>query len=187
VANFKQRIRSKLPSGQEIIPVYSSIAFICFSWSLYRMFYQVPSWLYYLNIWDVLVLAAYVLSFALIESLLVLGFLLLLSIVLPAERFKDKFAIQGSTAALLIGAGAVALQRKIGIVYKLEVWQILVYPVLALALLIGLILVAAYIYDRFQILARLASALVERMTVFAYIYAPLGLLALVVVLLRNIF
>ena len=187
MATIEHNIRSKLPTRQEIIPVFSSIAFIFFSWSLYRMFWKVPSWLYYLNIKEVLILAAYVLAFALFESLVALGFIVLLCMFLPTRRFKDKFAIQGSTAALLIGAGAVALQRKIGVIYDLEAWQILAYPALALALLVGLILAASYIYDRFQPLARLASALAERMTVFAFIYAPLGLIAAVVVLLRNIF
>ncbi|MBN1149091.1 MAG: hypothetical protein JXA78_17665 [Anaerolineales bacterium] len=180
-------IRSKLPTRQEILPVFSSLAFIFFSWTLYRMFYQAPSWLYYLGAWDVLILAAYVLAFALFESLAALGFITLLCVLLPARRLKDQFAIQGSTAALLIGVGAVALQRKIGLIYKLELWQMLIYPLLALALLVILVLAASYAYERFRPLARLASALAERMTVFAYLYTPLGLLALVVVLLRNLF
>jgi hypothetical protein len=187
VENIKKRFLSKFPSKQEIPPVFSSISFIFFSWSLYRMFWQVPSWLYYLNVWDVLILAAYVVSFALFESLVVLIFLLFLAFILPARWFKDKFAIQGSTAAVLIGIGAVALQRKIGVIYKLEIWQILAFPVLALILLTVLTVAAAYIFKRFPILARLAANLADRMTVFAYIYVPLGLLGLAVVIWRNIF
>jgi hypothetical protein len=187
VTDIKQSIRSKFPTSQEIIPVFSSITFIFFSWSIYRMFWQVPSLLYYLSVWDVLILAAYVVSFALFESLVVLGFVLFLAFILPGRYLKDKFTIQGSLLVFLLGLGAVVLQRKIGLIYKLEIWQILAYPVLALIALIILTVTAAYIFNRFTRLARLATSLADRMTVFAYIYVPVGLLGLAVVIWRNLF
>lgn len=187
MSNLTQKAASRLPDRSEITPVFSAVVFIFFSWSLYRMFWQVPSWLYYLKVWDVLILAAYVVSFALFESLVVMGFMLFLAFILPARYLKERFIVQGSLLVFLIGAGAVALQRKIGVIYKQEIWQILAYPALALIALIGLIIAAAFIFNRFPHLARLAAGLADRMTIFAYIYVPMGLLGLAVVIWRNIF
>jgi hypothetical protein len=187
ISNLIQKAACKLPSKSEITPVFSTIVFVFFSWSLYRMFWQVPSWLYYLNVWDVLILAAYVVSFALFESLVVLVFLLFLAFILPAKYLKDNFITQGSWFIFLLGVSAVALQRKIGVIYKLEIWQIIVYPVIALIVLIILTVAAAYIFKRYSRIARLVTNLADRMTVFAYIYVPIGLLGLAVVIWRNIF
>ena len=43
------------------------------------------------------------------------------------------------------------------------------------------------LFDRFPGLTRVVNVFAERMTIFAYIYLPLGLLSLFVVLLRIIF
>jgi hypothetical protein len=187
ISSVIRRTAPRLPSKSEITPVFSTVVFIFFSWSLYRMFWQIPSWLYYLNVWDVLILAAYVVSFALFESLIVLGFVMLLAFILPGKYLKDNFIVQGSLAAFLLGLGAVGLQRKIGLIYKLEIWQILAYPVLVLIGLIALTVAGAYIFKRFPRLARLAANLADRMTIFAYIYVPIAILGLAVVIWRNIF
>jgi hypothetical protein len=166
--------------------VFSIVVFIDFTWMLYRFFYQVPSWLGYLKIWGVLVIAAYALSFALIESLIYMGFIVLLSLVFPARYMKEKFVVQGTTLAAAIGAGAVLLQRKINIISNLEVWQILVFALAFLILLALLILVSSLLFERFRAVARLVYAAADRMTVFTYLYVFLGLLGLVVVVLRNL-
>lgn len=184
---FTQCLRSKLPSRQEGLLVLSIAVFIVFSWMLYRFFYQVPSWLGYLSVWGVLVIAAYALSFALVESLAFMGFILLLSLVFPARHFKEKFVAQGSTLTLAVGAGAVLLQRKINILSRLEVWHILVFAFAFLILLALLVFISSLLFERFQFLTRLVHAVAERMTLFTYLYVPLGLLSLVVVILRNLF
>lgn len=167
--------------------VFSIVVFIVFSWMLYRFFYQVPSWLGYLSVWGVLVIAAYALSFALIESLVFMGFILLLDLAFPARHFKDKFVAQGSALALVIGAGAVLLQRKINVISKLEEGHIVGFTLAFLVLLALVSFISSLLFDRFQSLARLVNAVAERMTLFIYIYVPLGLLSLVVVIVRNLF
>jgi len=186
LATFKEHLESKLPSRQEVLPVFSLIVFIVFTWALYRMFFQVPSLLFYMRVWDVLIISAYVLAFALFESAVVLGLLLIFSLVFPAKYFKDNFVAQGSTVVLMISIGAVALQRKMKIMYKLDGWELILYPFVILAAIVFVIFAAYYIYDRFKILPRIINTVAERMIVFVLLYVPLSILGLLVVFARNI-
>jgi len=134
-----------------------------------------------------MVLTAYVLSFALIESLVVLLAPLICSLVFPARLFKDKFVSQGSMVVFVLSAAAVMIQRKIGLIYKWELGEIIGYPFALLVALLVFILVINYVLERLDFLQSVIIKLTERMTVFLYIYIPLGLLGSVVVFLRNIF
>lgn len=186
-------IKSRLPSRDEILPVFSVIVFLVFSWALYRMFYQVPSWLGYLSIWNVLVLATYVLSYALFESLVILGFILFWCFLLPRRFFQDRFVVQGSSLVLALGAGAILIQRKIGVIYELALEELILYPILVLAGIVVFLLLSAWMFSRLeasrqlQIITRLITSLAERMVVFSYLYVPIGLFSWIVILVRNVF
>ena len=179
-------IRRKLPTRQELLPVFAVFVFFGFSWALYRLFWYIPSWLEYLNIAKILAIVAYVLAFALLESLALTLGLVVFSLFFPARFFKDKFTLQGASLAALISLAGVLLQRKINLVYRLELWQLVVYPLAFLLLLIVAVLVFSYLFERLPFLSRLVSGIADRLTVFAYLYLPLSLLGLVVVLLRNL-
>ncbi len=150
------------------------------------MFWYVPSWLEYLNVWKVLTISAYVLAFALVESLFMVGLLVLFSLLFPRHLFKDQFIQQGSSLAALTSISAVLLQRKINLVYRLESWQILVYPLIFLVALGLLVWLLAFLFERIPFLKYIIAALAERMTAFLYLYVPLGAVGLIVVLVRNI-
>ena len=159
---------------------------------LYHFFYQLPSWLSYTNLSGLLIISAYALNFSLIECLVMLGFILLLSILLPLKLFRQRFVSQGGTVALTFSLGAVLLQRKIGILYEMELEKLIAIPFIVLAGLAALILLAPLLFDRLTfrkapILPRLLNGLAERMIIFTYLYVPLSLLGLLVVILRNIF
>ncbi len=151
------------------------------------MFFQLPSWLGYLSLDKVLSLAAYVLAFALFESLFFLAFLLLLSGLLPAKWMRTDFTVQASSLVGWIALGAYLVQRKVGILYKLEPEQLLLY---AIAILVGIILscwLFFLIYRRFPIFSHWVKSLSDRISIFNYIYLPLGAIGTLVVLLRNLF
>ena len=186
MATFKEHLKSKLPSRQEVLPVFSVIVFIVFTWALYRMFFQVPSLLFYMHVWDVLIISAYVLAFALFESMVILGLLLIFSLVFPAKYFKDNFVAQGSTVVLMISMGAVALQRKMKIMYRLDGWELILYPFVILAAIVFVVFASSYIYDHFKILPRIINTVAERMIVFVLLYVPLSILGLLLVFVRNI-
>lgn len=180
-------LQARLPSRGELAPVFAILLFLDFSWSLYHMFFVVPSWLYYMNIWDVLGLTAYVLAFSLLESALMLGGILLLGLLFPPRLFREQFVALGSATAGLIGLGAVLVQRSIGLIYDLHIWQLLAFPPGILAALLLLVWLMAVILRRVPRLARLLNFLAERMQVFIWVYLPLGVIGIVVVIIRNLF
>jgi hypothetical protein len=184
--NLKHSLSARLPSRQETLAVFSVVVFIVFSWTLYRAFWWLPSWLEYLNIWSVLILLAYILAFALFESLAVMGLLLLLCWMIPGRYFKDQFVAQGSALAVVLGIGGYLIQRDVSRIYKLELWQTLAYPLLTLIGIIAFVFVTSFVFKRIGLLTRLALAVAERMTIFAYLYVPLGLIGALVVIARNL-
>jgi hypothetical protein len=179
-------VKSRLPSRAEALSVLSIFVFFIFSWTLYRSAWYVPSWLEYLNIWSIAIIIAYVLAFALLESLCMLALVVFFSLFFPHKIFKENYALQGSSLAALVCIGAFLIQRKINLVYRLELWQLVAYPLVGLLLSFLFVLLLAFLLDRFPWLSRLVTALVDRMVIFVYIYVPLGALGLLVVLARNI-
>jgi hypothetical protein len=145
----------------------------------------VPGWLEYLSIWSILIITAYVLAFALLESICLLGLVVFLSLFFPPRFFKEIYILQGSSLALFWCTGAWLIQRKITLIYRLELWQLAVYPLVVLLSSIVLVFLMAFMFRRFLFLSRLGKMVVERMVIFVYIYVPLGALGLLVVLLRN--
>ncbi len=151
------------------------------------MFFQLPSWLAYLSLGKILALAAYVLSFALVESLVITGLLLGLAALLPERFLRRDFAVQGSLLAGLMGIGAYLVQRRIGLLYKLEPEQLALYSLAALAAIVAAPLLYSPLLERLPKAAVLLRSLADRMLVFTYFYVPLGLLSLLVTMLRNLF
>jgi len=179
--------QSKAPSRTDIEPVLAIVIFMVFSWTLYRMFWQVPSWSFYLNVWDILIIAAYVLSQALFESFIILGFIIGLCIIFPKRIFCDKFIVQGSLLAMVICLSAFAIQRKIGLIYGLNLYELIIYPIAFLVAVVFWIFIISLFNRWFPRLADLIKSIADRMTIFLYLYIPLGVVGIVVVALRNLF
>ena len=187
MTSLKQTLTARLPAIQQIWPVFSIIIFIDYTWVLYRFFFQVPSWLYYMKAGNLLVLFAYALSFSLIESFLVLLLVLLLCMIFPARYFKEKFIPQGSFQVLIITVLAYALRQRIEEFSKMEAWILIAIPVVAFLILTLSVIILSKIFERFWRIPKWVSSLAERMTIFLYLYPPLGVLGLLVVVVRNIF
>ncbi|MFC2052902.1 hypothetical protein ACFLV7_01270 [Chloroflexota bacterium] len=176
-----------MPTIQEVLPVFSIIMFFVFTWTLYTMFYYLPSWLGDMYSKDILILSTYVFTFALLESLVVLGGMVLLALVLPARFFKDQFVAQGGFFAVLVSLAAYLIHPKLVDALPLRLLYLVQIPIIALAGIIILMVLLSFLFDRLPGFTRVVNAFVEGMTIFAYIYLPLGLLSLFVVLLRIIF
>jgi hypothetical protein len=181
-----RKLAARLPTRAEALPVFSIFVFLIYSWALYRMFWYMPSWLEYLSIGSILIIAAYTLGFALIESVVMMGAALFLCLIFPARLFRQQFVAQGSALALALGAGAYLVQRQVSMIYDWKVWQVYAGIGAVLAAMIILILVTAWLFRRFSRLPHLLCAFAERMTIFAVLYIPLGVIGLVVVIIRNL-
>ena len=93
---------------------------------------------------------------------------------------------QGSSVATIASISAALAQRKIGLIYNLD-RMVLIILSFAIPLLFVLLIFGSYlIFNKFHILARWVNALAERMTVFVFVYIPLSIIGLVIVLVRNL-
>jgi len=175
-------LKRRLPPSTSILPVFAVISFLVYGWTMVIFFWKLPSWLMFLTLDEILVNLAYVMTAALLESLVILGLLLLVCIALPAAMMKDVFVTRGTVAAL-IGLGSVMLYMyrfsEIGYSFldKLPLWTL---ASLALTLLL------TFLAPRLQFIVRLAAWISDRVTVFVYIFLPISLVSLAVVLYRII-
>jgi hypothetical protein len=175
-----------MPPRKDIFPVYAILVFLIFSWALYRFFWYLPSWLEYLSIPSILIILSYSLAFALLESLVMMGFFVLLALALPKAMFRRQFVAQGSLLALALGAGAYLIQRQVSMIYRWEPWQVGAVAAGILAGILILLGVSAVLFQRLPRLVPIAESFAERMTVFAIVYLPLSVIAWVVVIIRNV-
>ena len=186
MATFSDSIAEKLPTREQVLPVFSVITFIVYTWTLYRMFWYIPSWLGDFKIMEVLTICTYVLVFALFESTVILGILLMFAFLLPRRVFLDSFVPTGSALITIIAFCAFLLQRKMKIIYKLELWQLILYPFLVLTVILVLIFVLTWLFNRFEPLKKFVYSIAERMPVFLFIYIPVSIFGVVFILLRSI-
>jgi hypothetical protein len=186
LATFRNFLARRLPGRSEALPVFSLAVFYIYSWTIFRMFYELPSWLYYLDLAKILVLVAYAMMFALVESVLLLVFTCLVCMLLPARIFRRRFVPQGSLLVSLVCFAAVTAQRRLGWILQMQSWQIIVVPLAFILLSIAVLFLAAWIFDRYARIPGFLQGFAERVSVFAYLYLPVGLLSLLVVIFRNL-
>lgn len=175
--------RNRLPPRHDLVPVFATVVFPVFSWSLIWFFQKMPGWQPFLNTWAILSILAYAVGFALLESLIVLALVVVLAAILPARALRVQFTALGSTVVLAATFWTI-------------IFQLIFEPVILywsageFALWFGLalvsILLAVYLVHRSPRAQRMVMALADRLTVFVYLYVPLGLLGLLVVLIRNL-
>ena len=152
------------------------------------MFWTMPSWLNFLKVWNLLPIVAYVLAFALIESFFVLSALLLLAFLLPGKLLRDKIIPQGSFIIFLLMIDTLLLHTFTKLAYKWSSREVLIYAWLILAAaVISSLVISYYLIHRLTAFERFFTSIAERMNIFLYLYIPLGILGLMVVIIRNIF
>ncbi len=157
------------------------IVLIVYTWTILWFFWKLPSWLFFLNISEILTAGTYAFATNFAESLLVLTALVILSLALPKSWFHDVFVSRGSSLAVATLGYMIFLgnQFKSKIDYPavpLKIWSV---P-LALAAIVLLVFLAG----RISILRKTFEFISERAIVFLYITIPLSIISLVLILLR---
>jgi hypothetical protein len=181
------KVFSKIPPWQEILPVASSILFIVYTFTIYRMLFQIPSWLYSHTKPDIFFLAVYVFAAAFIESLLVCAFIVALNLITPRWIFRDQFIAQGSLMVIACAIWALILKYQLDISGLRGLRAVLMLVTLFTLSLLIILIVFYFLMKRFPPVKSLLEALADRMIIFAWIYAPVGLVSMVIVLVRKLF
>jgi hypothetical protein len=173
--------RNRFPSWQENVQVYAVIAVLLYGWTILWLFWELPSWLNFLTIGEILPLFAYALATNFLESILVLAGLNLFSFLLPKGWFHNLF-VSGSFVLVALGLGYLMvltslLGKEAEYPNGLEIWSIV---------FLALCLPSSLLLGRIPLIRNLAEIIADRLTVFLYLIVPLSLLSLLLVVIRNL-
>lgn len=177
-------IKKRLPTRKEFYTVLGVVVFVVHSWAMRGFLHEVPSFILYFTPGQILAVFAYMMAFALIESVLVTFGLIVLSILFPTKWFKDGFIFK-SLITVLLGAGAMLWLENTIMSFNNNfpsIKLLLVAAGISLAVWVLLLLTFHFIKPLQKSLLFVA----DRIGVFAYLYIPLGVIGLIVVLGRNL-
>jgi hypothetical protein len=172
----------RFPSFTDILPLYALIAVMSYSWTVSKFLWKLPSWLLYLTPGEALSIFAYVMVSALLESMLILGVLLLASLILPGRIFKDAFVVRGTWFVMIFyGSLMIYLTLYADYQHALDAyWMIW----LAGSTLLGFL--AAFLSMRLRFARSFALWISDRFIVFLFILIPVSMVSILVVLIRNL-
>ncbi|TAK13100.1 MAG: hypothetical protein EPO32_06455 [Anaerolineae bacterium] len=170
------------------------VAFPIHAWAIYFYLINADRYAGRSN-WEAVGLGGYILLIALIESLLVTGFFLLLGLLLPRrwppkQRQAARIGVFGVTALWLV-LGQVTLLRfrqrpGVTAAFFAPINQPSVLPLL-LFLLVLVVSIALPIWAAGKPgLQRVLNGLVERVSLLSWLYLALDVAGLVVVIIRNL-
>lgn len=177
-------MKKRLPKPQAILQVYAVIAVMFSAWTITAFLWKLPAWLLILNLGEILTVFSYGIVTNLLESLMVLGLLLIACALLPSRVLRDEFVVRGTILSLgLVGSmmAFVKLEMQFGIESGL---RLLLGP-LAVLLLTAALLVFP---RRFRVVSLVDSAVLwisDRLTVFLYVLVPLFVVLFAYIIYRN--
>lgn len=172
----------RLPDKQKILNVYGGVVFFVFSWSIRGYLYNVPSYLLSFPLGEVLSIFCYMLAFSLLESMLVISGLVLLAMVLPRKWFIAGFEYKGFLVVLVMTVSMILLQ---GFLTNRMPPMDIIYGGVVIS--VSVIVILFFLFDYVSALRKALLVIQDRMRIFIYLYVPLGILGILVVISRNIF
>ena len=178
-----QNKRRLLPEARQVWLAFSTILFLSYTWMILVFLFILPAWMNIIQAGELLVVFAYGCAAALLESLGLTAVLLAAAWILPRRWFFERFAIQAGATALWMAPWQLLLRARF--IYWGTGTYAEVIPVL-LILLVSLVYFNYLVY-RFKSLGKFFWQLADRVTVFANLYAPLGIIGSIVVAWRNLF
>jgi hypothetical protein len=173
-------LKTRFPSREDVLYVFGVVALPVFFWSLIVFIYNIPSMVLRLSAWDILGILSYDETYALIETVIVLVFWLVLSAVLPGILLRNKF-LALSTTTILVSAAWMMVANYKNFSYNWKLNEALFW----LSLYLLSVAVPYALVQRFRRISELAQALARRIALLAYIYVGLGCLGVFVVIMRN--
>jgi hypothetical protein len=174
-------IRNRFPHRSEIVAVLSIAVFVCFSWSILGFFHKLSSFLLYLNLEEIGAIFAYMMAFAMLESLAVTAILILLSALFPSNWLRDGFAYKGFVILLIATADALLFQKSLEEIFPsmLNLVIFSVAPIALIAILISLLHAQPKVQN-------LLVKMQDRFLIMLFVYLPIGLISLLAVTVRNL-
>ena len=177
-----QILKNRFPHRSEIIAVLGVSVFVCHSWSIWTFLHELPSFLLYFRAAEISVVFAYMMAFALLESLLVTGGLALAGAILPSKWLRDGFAYKGFIFVVVGSIAAFILQKNLR--YEFPSMQMLTLNLVIPLTLIALFMAASHGWGPLQ---KFLLDIQDRISIMLYVYVPIGVVSILVVVFRNLF
>ena len=174
--------KAKFPTKGDTWLVLSSILFVINIWAIINILRAVPSWILSRTIWEMIGIISYPLAFALIESLIVLIGLIIVAVILPKKVLRDNFVSMGSLSAILASLGMI-ITHLYG--EELDIWPLRDFG-RYLLVLIGIVLLSWIPIYFVNGIAKSIKFISTRIKPLSIAYLVLDILALFVVVTRNI-
>lgn len=162
----------------ELFQIFAFCTFLVNIWAIINIFTHIPSWLLYMDIWDFVGTISYNLSIALVDGVFLFLLVLVIGVVIPNKFIGDRFQVFANGIALII---------------SLLVMSLNFYPKLyfekKLILLIFTANSAAYylLVTYFEKVRGGLNFVFARLSILAYLYLGLNGLAVLIVVIRNVF
>jgi hypothetical protein len=175
--NFKKTF----PSFRQLLPVYAVTVVVIYAWSTLSFFWRLPSFLYNFTAGEIVVTYAYLTVVNFLESIFIFLVPIGLGFLLPNKWFYDRFVSKGVLLVSFILGYLAYVARHINPDLPFP------YALAKLAPLVMLVsLVLVFVLDQISLVSRSVEALSDRFIVFLYLTTPITVLALLIVIVRNI-
>jgi hypothetical protein len=172
---------SRFPGWQAVTSVYAIVVLLVYGWTVYWLLWELPSWIYYLTLSEILLIVSYSMTVNLLESLAFILGVLLLSYLIPKAWLADRFSSAGSLFSMLVGIVLIYFSRQI------QAEESFSYtPLIQMGIFFLAATCLALILTRFKPVANFIDLLADRAKIFLYISLPVSILSLVIVVFRNL-
>ncbi len=171
-------LNRRMPARNDIFLALSMAVFIIFSWSLRALFFNLPSFRLSHTNGEILIVAAYTLMIALFESLFVTFGMAILAVLLPGAILKEGFSYKASY--FLIASAIIFIHVQSVLTNQTTISYLVIQFALMFAIWLGLVLLTVYV----GAVRKIVLDVLDRLTIFSYIYIPLGVVSMLVVFVR---
>lgn len=173
---------SRFPSQKQLASVYAIAVVFVYAFSIIRFFWRVPSLINSLTVGQIGVMFSYMIVTNLIESLILVAIPIFLSLVLPQKWFFEQFIAKGVLFLSLFLGYFLYVSQFINTEQDFPYPYFKILPVIILG-----ILILVFILPRIKAIATFLEWIADKLEVFLIISIPISVIALIVILIRNIF
>lgn len=174
--NIHTTLSARFPSKKEIYLVFAACVFPIHLWAIIVTIFEVPALIKRANILEIFSVFAYVLAITLLESLILLCFLVVSSLMLPQNIFRDRFIASSTIFAFITSIWVISLHFQ-----GLYIQNLYLVPYV-LILLFCFILIY-----RFKNIEKAIITFVDKLTPLSYTYVFLDIVGILIIIFRNLF
>ena len=174
-------IQKRFPRRYDLLAVFGVAVFVCYSWTLLGFLNKLSSFLLYFTLGEIANILAFMMAFALVESLVLTAILILLSAILPSGWLREGFASKGFVIVIIATVTSILFQNILedNFPHPLVLLLFILIPIGVAVALIALVRSAPKIHS-------LINNIQDRVLIMLFVYVPLGVLSLMFVLYRNL-